>query len=234
MKKKGLIIGIIILVIAVAGGIYAYNYVDNINKRNAVVEEINTIGTIADKTYYEDVDRDALYEHLNSRVSSGKYGEVEDAAKKYLTNFFDDIFATVDELNDERLQNILTAENVSEDGPDFEETKAYLAEIKEKAENGKKTYTENLSQEAIDSYIKDAGLGDSYIELYHSLLDFDMSGESNNYTESMDKYIDSVTKLEAIVNFLADNKDSWELDGNNIMFKDQALLNEYNSLCAEL
>ena len=46
--------------------------------------------------------------------------------------------------------------------------------------------------------------------------------------------IDSVTKLETIVNLLADNKDSWELDDNSIMFKDQTLLNEYNSLCAEL
>lgn len=234
MKKKGLIIGIIILVIAVAGGIYAYNYVDNINKRNAVVEEINTIGTIASQTYYENVDRDALYEHLNSRVSSGKYGEVEDAAKKCLTNFYDDIFVTVDELNDERLQNILTAENVSEDGPDFEETKAFLAEIKEKAENGKTAYAENISQETIDSYIKDAGLSDSYVEFYYSLLDFEEADESNKYIESIDKMIDSVTKLETIVNLLADNKDSWELDGNSIMFTDQDLMNEYNSLCAEL
>lgn len=234
MKKKGLLIGIIILVIAVAVGLYSYNRVDNINKQNELIDEINAISDIADQEYYDDVDRDALYEHLNSRISSGKYGIVEDCAKKYLTNFFDDIFAAVDELNDEQLQNILTAENIAEDGPDFTETKALLANKKAAAENAKADYEQNLSQEAIDSYIKDAGLKDSYVEFYHSLLNYEETEDNNNYIKSIDEIIESITKLENAVNFLSENKDSWKLDGDNIMFYDQSLLNEYNQLCAEL
>lgn len=40
--------------------------------------------------------------------------------------------------------------------------------------------------------------------------------------------------LNGIITFLSDNKDSWEIQNDKIMFKNQTKLNEYNEIVATI
>ena len=229
MKKKWifLIVGIIVLVLAIVG-VLAYSAVTDLKKENELKAEMNEISTIIASNNYT---AESIYKRLDERVSDGEYGEVEDAAKSYLKEVIQLNLELIEMVNDGKMTKILSVENYKEDGKEFTNTKNYIKEAIEKLENLKKNYSDYMQEEKVMSYINKKNLDDYYVELYKTIM-----GESQ-YEEietSINELISLLNKSNDIIDFLRENKDSWEIENGTILFETDELVSEYNTLVDSL
>src|SRR5699024_7014440 len=103
-------------------------------------------------------------------------------------------------------------------------------------EDCKNKYTEFLTEEKAMSYINDKGLDSYYTDLYKEKFVGDMSSASQDTTvqDSIDEIIKLLNTSEKVLNLLSENQNSWELDGENIVFDNQNLSNQYDELINSL
>lgn len=227
MKKKVLIAVLIIIVIAlVVMGYFVFSDMMQEDKLKTELSEIYQL------TSAETIDMDAINERLNRTITKGDYAVVEEAFKTYLKDNFDNSIEIANILNDEKITSLLTVENYKEDGKDFTESKSYITTTRTTLENCKEKYTEFLTEEKAMSYINDKGLDSYYTDLYKEEFVGDMeTSESDGIVESsIDEVISILNTSEEILNLLSENKDSWEIDGEIIVFSSESLSDEYNEL----
>ena len=231
MKKKILIVLLIIIVIALVGvGYFVFTDMMQEDKLKTELSELN------DLVNAENIDMDAVNEKLDRRITTGDYEKVEDAYKSYLRDNFDNSIQIANILNDEKITTLLTVENYESDGKDFTESKEYITNTRETLEECKAKYTEFLTEEKAMSYINDKGLDSYYTDLYKNEFIGDMSSASQDTTvqDSIDEVIGILNTSEEVLNFLSENQDSWEIDGENISFNSESLSNQYDELINSL
>ena len=227
MKKKVLIAVLIIIVIAlVVMGYFVFSDMMQEDKLKTELSEIYQL------TNAETIDMDAINERLNRTITKGDYAVVEESFKIYLKDNFDNSIEIANILNDEKITSLLTVENYKEDGKDFTESKSYITATRTTLENCKEKYTEFLTEEKAMSYINDKGLDSYYTDLYKEEFVGDIeTAESDGIVESsIDEVISILNTSEEILNLLSENKDSWEIDGEIIVFSSESLSDEYNEL----
>ena len=227
MKKKVLIAVLIIIVIALV--VIGYFVFSDMMQEDKLKTELSEIYQL---TNAETIDMDAINERLNRTITKGDYAVVEEAFKTYLKDNFDNSIEIANILNDEKITSLLTVENYKEDGKDFTESKNYITTTRTTLENCKEKYTEFLTEEKAMSYINDKGLDSYYTDLYKEEFVGDMeTSESDGIVESsIDEVISILNTSEEILNLLSENKDSWEIDGEIIVFSSESLSDEYNEL----
>ena len=227
MKKKVLIAVLIIIVIALA--VIGYFVFSDMMQEDKLKTELSEIYQL---TNAETIDMDAINERLNRTITKGDYAVVEEAFKSYLKDNFDNSIEIANILNDEKITSLLTVENYKEDGKDFAESKNYITTTRTTLENCKEKYTEFLTEEKAMSYINDKGLDSYYTDLYKEEFVGDMeTSESDGIVESsIDEVISILNTSEEILNLLSENQDSWEIDGEIIVFSSESLSDEYNEL----
>ena len=227
MKKKVLIAVLIIIVIALV--VIGYFVFSDMMQEDKLKTELTEIYQL---TNAETIDMDAINERLNRTITKGDYAVVEEAFKSYLKDNFDNSIEIANILNDEKITSLLTVENYKEDGKDFTESKSYITTTKATLENCKEKYTEFLTEEKAMSYINDKGLDSYYTDLYKEEFVGDMeTSESDGIVESsIDEVISILNTSEEILNLLSENQDSWEIDGEIIVFSSESLSDEYNEL----
>ncbi len=161
---------------------------------------------------------------------------MEEAFKSYLKENFENSIEIANILNDEKMTTLLTVENYQNDGKDFAESKEYITNTKATLEDCKNKYTEFLTEEKAMSYINDKGLDSYYIDLYKNELVGDMSSASQDTTvqDSINEVIEILNTSEEVLNLLSENQESWEIDGENIVFDSENLSNQYNELINSL
>lgn len=231
-KKKivFIVIGIIILVLL---GIFGYMVADEMNQTNKLIIEVDEVSQMFNQT---SLDYEAIEQKLSTNVSKGDYLVVEKAVKQYLS----DALASMKELqsvvDDDRITTLLTIDNYAEDGPDFVNTKEYIQNTRTTLENLKNEFISYTTQEKMDEYISDKGLDEYYIELYNELMGGDeiMQADIEELESSLDSIINMLNNTEVVIDFLIENKDSWELQGENIVFFSNDLVNEYNELTSNI
>lgn len=231
-KKKivFIVIGIIILVLL---GIFGYMVVDEMNQTNKLIIEVGEVSQMFNQT---SLDYEIIEQKLSTNVSKGDYLVVEKAVKQYLS----DALASMKELqsvvDDDRITTLLTIDNYAEDGPDFVNTKEYIQNTRTALENLKNEFISYTTQEKMDEYISDKGLDEYYIELYNELMGGDeiMQADIEELESSLDSIINMLNNTEVVIDFLIENKDSWQLQGENIVFFSNDLVNEYNELTSNI
>ena len=231
-KKKivFIVIGIIILALL---GIFGYMVVDEMNQTNKLIIEVGEVSQMFNQT---SLDYEAIEQKLSTNVSKGDYLVVEKAVKQYLS----DALASMKELqsvvDDDRITTLLTIDNYAEDGPDFVNTKEYIQNTRTALENLKNEFISYTTQEKMDEYISDKGLDEYYIELYNELMGGDkiMQADIEELESSLDSIINMLSNTEVVIDFLIENKDSWQLQGENIVFFSNDLVNEYNELTSNI
>ena len=140
-------------------------------------------------------------------------------------------------LDDEKIEKSLTAENYKEDGPEFIETKKYLAETKQSLEDGKNKFYELLTEDGAMKYIKEQNVDSYYEDIYNQEIKGYINLEENQndtVKDAINDVIDVLTVSEKIINFLSENKGSWEIEDNSIVFDTQKLSDEYDKLVSEI
>ena len=230
MKKKILIVIGIIVVLIVA--IVAYVVVTDMKQEEKMVEEFQYIYGLFEK---DELEIDQIKEALERTVTTrGNYLKTEKAYKQYLKDAYQNMVTMAGILEDERIENSLTTENYKEDGPEFIETKKYLAETKQSLEDGKNKYYELLTEDGAMKYIKEQNVDSYYEELYNKEIKGYLNDEDDEVRDSIDDVIDVLTASEKVINFLSENKDSWKIEDDSIVFDTEKLSDEYDRLTSEI
>ena len=231
MKKKILIIIAIIIIIAL--GIIGYIVFTDIKQEEKLMTELNEISDLVNS---ENINMDDVNQRLDRIVTTGDYAIVEDSFKSYLRENFDNTMQIAEILNDEKIVNILTAQNYKEDGKDFVNTKEYIKTTREKLESCKTKYVEFFTEEKAMSYINNKGLDSYYIDLYKEEFvgDIENTGDTKTVEDSINEIIEILNISEETINLLSENKNSWEIQGENIVFSNDSLSEKYDELINSL
>ena len=230
MKKK--IIIIIAIIVAIFIGIVTYFVINDLNQENKLRDEISYLDELINS---ENIDIDKINEVLDRNVTKDDYQKVEKAYKLYLSESFNVVLTITNILEDEKLTNILTVSNYEKDGPDFVVSKEYLETTKEVLGDSKTNYYTQLDEEKALSYLDTNQLDSYYIDLYKELLG-DIESEYSNQTvaNSIDDIISIIDiSLEAL-DFLSENRNSWTIKDEQIVFNNQSLTDEYNEIISKL
>ena len=233
MKKKILIaIGIIVALIV---AVIAYFVILDMKQEQKLMEEFEYVDGLVEK---EDDETDEIKQALERTVTkSGDYLKTEKAYKQYLKDVYQNMEKMKNTLDDEKIEKSLTAENYKEDGPEFTETKKYLAETKQSLENGKNKFYELLTEDGAMEYIKEQNVDSYYEDIYNQEIKGYINLEENQndtVKDAINDVIDVLTVSEKIINFLSENKGSWEIEDNSIVFDTQKLSDEYDKLVSEI
>lgn len=230
MKKKifigiGIFVGIILILIGVLVG-------KDLKQESNLKKELNEISEMVSDP---DGDFKEISRRLNTTVTTGDYQKIEKAAKKYFTDILDNLIDIVTVLNDERITNILTVDNYVNDGKEFLSTRKYIKDTKEKLITGRDSYYELLTEEKVMTYLDGLTIDDYYRDFYRNEIIGDIENEKNDKTveKAINQIIDMLDDSEKIINFLVDNKNAWEVEGDTIVFDTNELVDQYNNLLLE-
>lgn len=229
--KIGIIVGIIVLAILLLGGYLVFR---DMMQKDKIVEEFSKIEELTSK---EDFKIEELTEMTSRTVATGKYASVERAGKKYAIDIFNIAYELRTLLEDEKMAQILTASNYQEDGPEFVESQKYLSEMKQNLEEGKAKMLAYIEESKINSYIEAETSDESCIELYQQLLseDINMSdSEKKELETSIDKVIQMLDIEKEVLDFLIANKGKWQIEGEQVAFNSNSLVQEYNEFLTRL
>ena len=231
MKKKILIALLVIIVIVLIG--VGYFVFTDMQQEDMLKTELSELDQLVNA---ENIDMDAINDRLDRTVTDGDYAVVEDSFKTYLREIFENSIQIANILNDEKLTTLLTVENYQEDGKDFINSKEYITNTRTTLEDCKNKYTEFLTEEKAMSYINNKGLDSYYTDLYREEFVGDMSSAAQDtiVQDSIDEVVDILNISEEVLNFLSENQDSWELEGENIVFSSESLSNQYDELINSL
>ena len=233
MKKKMIIIVIILLIllIIIGGIIFITGIISDLKQENILKAELAEISELSNE---EKIDKEKINQKLNNRITTGDYLKVENASKTYLADMLNNIIKITDILNSNKIENILTIENYKEDGPEFKNTKEYLANTKKELEELKKEYTNLFSEEKKMSYINKEDIDSYYIDLYKNELVGTIKKQDAVIENSIDEILKIIDSYEIIINFLEENKNSWKIQGEQIAFNSNKLSDEYLNLIEEM
>lgn len=183
---------------------------------------------------------DLATDRFNIKVKTkGKYGKVEDNMKSYLDDIALTLQKTLLVVKNPELTKILSFENYKNDGPDFIKSLSFL----EKSSNEFNTNIDSILNRLEDKSIKSYGKKNIdevyYRKLFNQFMLRDDMKEKYNKTSLLLKESKSnVNHIFEIsyqtLTFLVNHKDEWQLENNEIQFKTDELMNQYNSLIGSL
>lgn len=231
MKSKKSIIVTLLVIVIIAGLVIAGFFVHRIMQEQKLVEEVNAINSL-----------DLLTAEVDMTIkTTGDYAVVEQTMKDYMKSAQE----TMKNLNniylDETVVNSLSPDNLKNDGPAFENTKAAVTNAREKAATYAEEVNKYLDDEYIKSLIQDKGLSDYYIDLYNKLMFEDqdtMQDMENTQKELVDangKYVNMLDKIEQVIALLSENPNAWNVtDDGQVEFYSQTVLDQYNAYVTEI
>lgn len=229
-KNIFIIIGVVILVLLVP---IIYGVVKDLKQEDTLKKELDTLYEVTNK---EPIDRAEVNKILDRTVTtSSDYKKVEIAYKKYTRDCFTILTDIMDVLEDNRLVEVLTAENYQQDGKDFTETKKYLQETKEKLQRVITNYNEYFTEEKAMSYL-DKNLDSYYQDFYKDEVvgNLDKTKEDDEVISSINDLITLIDQETDVINFLVTNKDAWTIEDSAISFTTDELIDAYNNLIGKI
>lgn len=234
MKKNVLIVlGVLVLfIIGIFIALVAVFVIKDLSQEDRLKKDIASINDLFDMN---NLNEKEIRKRLKSYVATGDNLRLEKALKAYYNDALDYAVVLDDVLNDKRLTNSITINNFKNDGPDFVNTKAYLQSAKNELEKVKKEILNHISHKKVMSYINSKKMDSYYVDLYEEILsDFDFFGtNSREAEESIDSVIISLNRIESVIDFLIGCKGKWQIIGNRIIFLEDSLSAEFNSLLSE-
>lgn len=235
-KKKSkkwliaLIIAIVVIIVAV-GGFIAYHS-SQLGLLTAEVAKLIEIDA-------ENLESTPIDKEVKTK---GGYAVIEETMKEYLSEFYDIVTSGPEVIDLNALENIGSIQNIKEDGPDFIKTKAKIEETKQALTNYVAEVKEKMDIEKFVNAIDDKDVSTYYKELYKSLVrgnDIEKNLTEVQETlveleENEKEAIEQMDKVLKMLNFLSENKASWLVQNNQLLFKDMTKLKEYNQMVRDL
>ncbi len=233
-KKKVIItvVLIVVLILLVAGGFIFYHG----NQTGKLIAEVNKLAEIQ----MTNADGTLVEEPIDMEIkTTGSYAIVEKTLKDYMNEM---VVATKDlanSLDEEKIMNLVSIDNMKEDGPDFTNSKAEIATMRQAINDYIAKMEEYANEDNLLSQIDNKDVGDYYKELYKQLAVDEESSEGmktsiEELKSAQEEAKTALDDLESIFNFLSDNKDEWQIEDEQIVFTTQSAYDEYTSLMSSL
>ena len=220
-KKKGIVLGVCAVVVLVGYLVY-FGY--NKYQESLIFREGEKIG-----------DMDVLEGKVDTKLyTSGDYQVVEKTMKDYIVEYVDVTREIVNRLSDEKFTNLLTYENVEQDGKEFTETLNYLNEQKTELQEGFDRVIAMSSDVEVMKAIEDKNIGTKYENLYREvMLDSSLSDalkdEQTTLIETRDDMMNFIDQYIEVFEFLKEHQNDYVLENGQILFQNESLLNQYQS-----
>lgn len=227
MKKKILKTILVIIILLVIG--IGYVIYIGVKQGKKLANEFQEMSNLISE---ENIDFDSIDDILDRTVTTGDLAIFEDAFKSYFRELFETAKKVHEVANDDKMSYLFTPENYNNDGKDFVETQKYLNTTRKTLEECKAKFNELSTQEKLMSYIENKGLDSVYIDIYRKEFAEVMEQEDfyNTVVIALDGQILLLDSSQSIINFLVDNKENWEMQGEYIVFNSEDLTNQYNQL----
>lgn len=227
MKKKLLLI--VGIIVALFIGLISYYVIIDLKQEDILLKELDEINMLSNES---NIDIDKIYNMLDRTVTKDDYAKVERAFKNYLKDSFDNILKISSILEDDRLVNILTAQNYINDGKDFINTKEYIESTINNLKAYKEEYINYFTEEKVMSYVYKYNLDSYYVDLYKNEFVGDIESQTIDKTveNSIDEVLDFLNLSNQVIDLLRYNQDSWYIEEDMIVFNDDKLSNEYDNL----
>lgn len=167
-----------------------------------------------------------------SRVS-GSLADAEEVIKAYADAYVTTFQEVTAVLEDETLTGMLSEDNISTDGPDFDASKQWL---KENRTAGEQNFTQLVlfgQTETAKQWIEDAklnGLTAKLCEKYLKILQEKYIYTEQEFESARQQFCDRLDQKEQVLDFLIENQEAWECADGKLTFATQELANEYNQL----
>lgn len=169
-------------------------------------------------------------EVINMNIeTSGDYAKVERAIKNDYNDFYKLVDKTINEYGNPIITKCLSAKNYEKDGPEFINTRVELEQLKTNRKEINNKMLEIVSSESISSKIKKYKFDDYYAELYTQYIN-DLRILINDVIKEDEDFNETIAAVVQILDFLKNEKDHWMIEGENIVFDDQDLLDKYSWL----
>lgn len=227
MKKRFIITLVVVIALVLIVGIIAIGIglYHDFKQESELISECEQIKELTNE---ENIDTEKINEMLTRRISDGDYLQVENALKEYLTARFQNIIKISEILNNEKLENILTIDNYKNDGPEFVTTKEYIENTKQELQELKNRYEELFTEETLMSYINNKSLDSYYVDFYkQELIGNQEESKDNTLEHNIDGIITILDSYNSVIDFLITNKNSWKIEGENIVFANEELSNKF-------
>ena len=227
MKKRFIITLVVVIALVLIVGIIAIGIglYHDFKQESELISECEQIKELTNE---ENIDTEKINEMLTRRISDGDYLQVENALKDYLTARFQNITKISEILNNEKLENILTIDNYKNDGPEFVTTKEYIENTKQELQELKNRYEELFTEETLMSYINNKSLDSYYVDFYkQELIGNQEESKDNTVEHNIDGIITILDSYNSVIDFLITNKNSWKIEGENIVFANEELSNKF-------
>lgn len=228
MKKQNIIVLSTILIIGLLiGCVVLFS-----NQAERLTEEINEINTLSAADV---IDEALIYEKLEDRVTFGDYAEVEDAIKTYLKDVLPDSIA-LHKLVTERMANLVSTTTFETDGPDFEESRKTIEEIKKEMSHYQVRIVENLAKDKVMSYIEGKEFDENQENLYIELVYGATTEEQvvTKFNADIQVLMEDLDIALELYDFLEDNQNAWLISDGNVVFEDINLVEEYNDIIGKI
>ncbi len=227
MKKKIIVIVAILILIII--GVVAYFATLDLKQGMLLRKEVDTIGKL-------DITKDEIDMTIKTE---GNYAVVEKTIKEYLNTYSTNIKEIMNIMQDKKMSEILTVDNYKNDGPEFKNSKEYINNAKSNFNEKVNLLINITSEERIMKEIENKNLDSNFVELYRELmLGEKMDEDLKQMVDSLEEASTTINNIfdtqEKVINLLIDNKGKWEVEGNEIQFNTQKLVNEYNNLIGSL
>lgn len=234
-SKKKVIITIIIVVVIVllAGGGFIFYHGNQTGKLIAEVNKMAEVQVIND-------DGSLVESPIDMKIkTTGSYAVVEETLKSYMNEIITETQEVVKNLDEDKIMNLVSIDNIKEDGPDFTNSKAEIANMREAIDIYVSRMEENTKEDNLLSRIDDKNVSQYYKELYKQLAIDEESGASmksaiEELKTAQEQAKVALDDLESIFNFLSENKNEWQVEGEQIVFTTQSAYDEYTNLMSTL
>ena len=228
VKKKTImmiLVVVAILILVACGGYFGYQkYQEYLLSR-----ETDKIGNL-----------DILNDKVDTKIyTSGDYAVVEKTMKDYISDYGKVSQQVIALVDDDTLKNLLTVERIEQDGKEFNETLTYLNQKKTDIETVMNQMIAMTSDQEIMNAIKKTNVPVSYQNLYRKMmLDSDIAGalkqEQNDLIDTREKTIAFIDDYIKIFEFLKANDSSYMVSNGQILFQNESLYQQYQTLVNNL
>ena len=223
---KKVISTIIILVIIVGAAAFVY-----FNAKN----QYDVLDSEAQKIKVMDIDEDSVDMTLKC---SGDYMAVEETMKEYISSYLDEVKDFKNEINDEKINSILSVESISADMPEFTSSYAYISDKRSSLEDSENVIIEMSDKDNILKQIDDQGVSTFQQYIYKKVM-LDTIGTAFYYKQdtldsARSALLTKLDSIEAVLNFLKENNGHWSINETMLQFENEDLLNQYQTLVAAI
>ena len=241
MKKKGLIIGIIVLIVVLILGWIGWTVYDQLKQEEILRQEVSEIESAMNNVTVEETavqNLEGVTSKLDEIKTTGDCAIVEQAIKECFKDIINTAIDISDILKEEQIQNMLSTENYQTDGPNFVNSTAYISDVKTRIEEEKNSFLNLCTEETVMSYINQKTEDEYLVDLYREIMIGEGEIIEQEDKENFETSIEQVNKIldveEQIINLLKNNKGNWTIENNQIMFNSNQLVQQYNELLNEL